>query len=98
MIDEGKKLLDREIPEDSLEVFGLVSEKCYRKKLYLNQFFFLLCNTTAIHTNFWNNQSSLITQGSEKLCFLEKKEYIASFITTSTGFSGLPGFQTIPFK
>lgn len=29
MIDEGKKHLDREIPEDSLRVFSLVFEKCY---------------------------------------------------------------------
>lgn len=48
--------------------------------------------------SFWNNQPSLITQGSEKRSLLEKKEYIASFITTSTGVSRLPGFQTIPSK
>lgn len=39
MIDEGKKHLDREIPEDSLKVFGLVFEKRYWKMFYFNQTF-----------------------------------------------------------
>lgn len=35
MIDKGKNLLDREIPEDSLKVFGLVLEKMLLKKALL---------------------------------------------------------------
>lgn len=81
MTDEGKKHLDREIPEDSLKVFGLVFEKCYWKMLYFNQTFFILLHKTIhIQKNFSNHQSSFITQGSEKLALLENKECNLSFI------------------
>lgn len=61
MIDEGNKHVDREIPEDSLRVFGLALEKSLLKKALTK--LLLLCRTLHVQMNFWNNQTSLSHKG-----------------------------------